>query len=219
MTTVPVSAIDGYALWADTWDTTPSPIVALEQRALLPRIDQLHPRHAIDIGCGTGRWTARLGALGFDASAAMLAVAARKPGLRGRLAVADATALPIATRSADTVLCALTLAHIRDQSAALREFSRILEPGGTLVITDFHPEAAAQGWRRTFRRDGRVYELENYPYGLDLVRDIAGLQLDEWSEAYIDEPERHLFERAGKLDLFEAACRTPAILMARCTRL
>jgi SAM-dependent methyltransferase len=216
---IPVSAAEGYALWADTWDATPSPIVALEQRALLPSITHLHPRRAIDIGCGTGRWTSRLTALGFDASAAMLAIAARKPGLRGRLAVADAAALPIATRSSDVVLCALTLAHIRDQAAALREFSRILQPGGTLLLTDFHPAAAAQGWRRTFRRDGIVYELENYPYGLDLLRNTAGLRLDEWSEASIAEPERHLFEQAGKPQLFESACRTPSVLMARCTRL
>ena len=36
MTAIPVSAREGYALWAETWDATPSPIVALEHRALLP---------------------------------------------------------------------------------------------------------------------------------------------------------------------------------------
>lgn len=216
---IPISAAEGYALWADTWDATPSPVVALEQRALLPWMARLHPRRAIDIGCGTGRWASHLSALGFDASPAMLAVAARKPSLRGRLAVADATALPIASHSSDLILCALTFGHIRNQSAALAEFSRILAPGGTLLITDFHPAAAAQGWRRTFRHDGVVYELENYPYSLDLFRDIAGLRLDEWSEASIAEPERPLFEQAGKPDLFEAACRTPAVLLTRCIRL
>ena len=34
-----VSAVAGYELWADTWDATPSPIVALEHRLLLPWID------------------------------------------------------------------------------------------------------------------------------------------------------------------------------------
>src|SRR5258708_3980954 len=78
MGAIPVSAREGYALWADTWDATPSPIVALERRALLPWILGLHPRRAIDVGCGTGRWTERLSAIGVDDSPAMLAIAAGK---------------------------------------------------------------------------------------------------------------------------------------------
>jgi malonyl-CoA O-methyltransferase len=217
VTAIPISAAEGYGLWADTWDSTPSPIVAVEERALSPWIAKLDPRRMIDVGCGTGRWTSGL-ALGFDLSPAMLSVAAKKPGLRGRLAAADATMLPVATRSADLVVCALTLAHIRNQSAALAEFARVLAPGGTLLITDFHPEAAARGWRRTFRRDGLVYELENYPYGPDFLRRTAGFILQEWKEAFIGDAERHLFDEAGKPELFEAACGTPAVLIARCSR-
>jgi ubiquinone/menaquinone biosynthesis C-methylase UbiE len=219
MGAIRVSAREGYALWADTWDTTPSPIVALEHRALLPWIAHLRPRRAIDVGCGTGRWTERLSAIGVDASPAMLAVAAMKPALRGRLAVADATALPIASSTADLVLCALTLGHVGDQAAAMREFARILGPVGTLVLTDFHPAAASQGWRRTFRRDGHVYELENHAYTLDQLRDAAAdLELVEWAEATIGEPERALFDTAGKAELFAAACRTPAVLLTRWIR-
>jgi malonyl-CoA O-methyltransferase len=219
MGAIRVSAREGYALWADTWDSTPSPIVALERRILLPWIACLSPRRAIDVGCGTGRWTTRLSAIGVDASPAMLAVASGKPGLRGRLAVADATALPIASGSADLVLCALTLGHVHDPIAALREFARILAPGGMLLLTDFHPAAAAHGWRRTFRRDGHVYELENHAYTLDQLRDAAaGLELAECVDAAIGEPERALFDAAGKPELFVAACRTPAVLLTRWVR-
>jgi malonyl-CoA O-methyltransferase len=218
MGAVLVSAREGYALWADTWDATPSPIVALEHRALLPWISRLRPRRAVDIGCGTGRWTARLSAIGVDASPAMLAVAAGKPGLRGRLTVADATALPIASRAADLVLCALTLGHVRNQPAAMREFGRILAPGGTLLLTDFHPAAAALGWRRTFRREGHVYELENHAYTVDQLRGAADLELAESAEATIGAPERELFDTAGKPELFAAACRTPAVLLTRWIR-
>ena len=220
MGAIRVSAREGYALWADTWDATPSPIVALEQRSLLPLMASLRFRLAIDVGCGTGRWTARLSAIGVDASPAMLAVAAAKPGLRGRLVVADATALPIASGAADLVLCALTLGHIRDQAAAMQEFSRILAPGGTLLLTDFHPAATARGWRRTFRRDGHVYELENHAYTLDRLRDAAkGLELAECAEATIGEPERALFDTAGKPELYAAASRTPAVLLTRWRRI
>jgi malonyl-CoA O-methyltransferase len=212
---IPIGAAEGYRLWADTWDATPSPIVAVEERALLPWIAALRPRRVVDVGCGTGRWTARLNALGVDASPAMLAVAGRKRGLRGRLAVADATALPMATACCDVVLCALTLGHIRDRAAALRELARILEPGGMLIVTDFHPSAAAQGWRRTFRYEGRVYELENYPYVLDSAQ---GFELQESLEAAIGEPERELFERAGRPELFAAATGVPAVMLTRWKR-
>jgi len=216
---ISVSAVEGYRLWAETWESTPSPIAALEHRALLPWIEALTPRRAVDVGCGTGRWTARLSAIGVDCSPAMLAVAARKEGLRGRLAVAEAAALPVASASADLVLCALTFGHIRDQAGAMREFARVLEPGGTLILSDFHPSAAARGWRRTFQHDGRTYELENHPY---TVPELCGmsreLRLDRVEEASIDEPERELFERAGRPDLFEAACVTAAVLLTRWAR-
>jgi malonyl-CoA O-methyltransferase len=212
-----ISARAGYELWAADWDATPSPIVALERRMLLPWIERLHPRRALDIGCGTGRWTSPLNAIGLDASPAMLAVAAGKPGLRGRLAIADATALPIADGSADLALCALTLGHVADPAAAFAEFARVLQPGGTLLLTDFHPDATAQGWRRTFRHDGRVYELENHPYRIEDLRHPA-LALCERIDAAIGEPERALFDQAGRPELFEPATRTPAVLLTRWTR-
>ena len=212
---IAVSAAEGYQLWANTWDSTPSPIVAVEQRALLPWIAASRWRRAVDVGCGTGRWTARIHALGIDASSAMLAVAGAKPGLRGRLAVADAVALPVASSCCDLALCALTLGHIRNRAAALRELVRILEPGGTLMLTDFHPAAAAQGWRRTFRRDGQVYELENYPYSLEeLQQEAPELALRQRQEATIGEPERERFVRAGRPELFEAAARIPAVQLS-----
>jgi len=214
-----ISAAEGYRLWADTWDDTPSPIVALEGRALLPWISSLKPRRAIDVGCGTGRWTGRLGAIGVDASPSMLAVAAGKHGLRGRLAVGDAAALPVASGVADLVLCALTFGHIRDQAGAMREFARVLRPGGTLIVSDFHPDAAAGGWRRTFRHDGQVYELENYPYTVAQLCEMTQvLTLECVAAASIGEPERELFQRAGRPELFAAACETPGVLLTRWVR-
>ena len=64
----------------------------------------------------------------------MVARAARKPELAGRLAVADAAALPVASGAAELVICALTLGHLADPAPALLEFARVLEPGGTLLL-------------------------------------------------------------------------------------
>jgi len=217
MAAIRVSAREGYGLWADSWDSTQSPIVALEHRMLLPWIERTRTGRALDVGCGTGRWTGQLGAIGLDASREMLECARAKSGLRGRLAVADATALPIADGAADLVLCALTLGHIRDQGAAMREFARILAPAGTLLLTDLQPAAAAAGWRRTFRREGSVFELENHPYTVEGLH-CDGLVLEERVDAMIGDPERGLFDTAGRPKLFADACQIPAVLLTRWTR-
>jgi malonyl-CoA O-methyltransferase len=217
--TIPLSAREGYALWAETWDQSGSPIVALEERHLSPWLEALSPRCVVDIGCGTGRWTSRLGAFGVDGSAAMLAVAGTKPGLRGRLLVGDAALVPIASGIADLVLCTLTLGHVANWAPALLELARILAPGGTLILTDFHPAAAAHGWRRTFRHGDRVYELENHPYSVSQLQAASdALVLEESVDASFGRAERELFMRAGREDRFEAACAIPAVLLTRWTR-
>lgn len=101
----------------------------------------------------------------------------------------------------------------------MREFARILRPGGVLLLSDFHPDAAARGWRRTFRRDGEVYELENHPYTVGQLREMAReLALAGVADAFVGEPERELFHRAERPELFEAARAIPAVLLTRWVR-
>lgn len=49
--------------------------------------------------------------------------------------VGDITAIPVADGYFDCVLCAEVLEHLPEPQAALKEFSRIVKPGGTLVLT------------------------------------------------------------------------------------
>jgi ubiquinone/menaquinone biosynthesis C-methylase UbiE len=114
------------------------PVAAIEAVvAGLPR-----PLRAVDAGCGTGISTRALAAwcdhvIGIDPNADMLAQARRAepaaaPGPGAfRLAAAEATGLP--DESADLVHCAQSF-HWFDERAALREFFRILRPGGRLAI-------------------------------------------------------------------------------------
>jgi SAM-dependent methyltransferase len=39
----------------------------------------------------------------------------------------------------DLVLCALAIEYVHDRVAALREFRRVLRPGGALVLSRLHP--------------------------------------------------------------------------------
>jgi demethylmenaquinone methyltransferase/2-methoxy-6-polyprenyl-1,4-benzoquinol methylase len=119
----------------------------------------------LDVACGTGDLTeafARGGAasvIGVDFTQQMLDVAEHK---RGRLPSAladligyrsgDAQNLPIADQSVDIVSIAFGLRNIADPARAVREFRRVLRPGGRLVILEF-----AQPRRRLVRWFNTLY--------------------------------------------------------------
>ncbi len=49
--------------------------------------------------------------------------------------ISDITAIPKEDASFDAILCTEVLEHIPDPNAALKEFKRLLRPGGTLILT------------------------------------------------------------------------------------
>ena len=99
----------------------------------------------LDAGCGSGAHAAALmagGAIvtGIDESSGMLALARERLGGDAALLEADlAMPLPFADGAFDRVLAALVLHYIEDWSQPLREFRRVLVPGGKLVISTHHP--------------------------------------------------------------------------------
>jgi ubiquinone/menaquinone biosynthesis C-methylase UbiE len=49
--------------------------------------------------------------------------------------VSNITSIPVPEASFDAVLCSEVLEHIPDPLAAIKEFSRVLKPGGILILT------------------------------------------------------------------------------------
>src|SRR4051812_30193751 len=94
---------------APTYDSTPNPLLGLEERILAPLIPDLNGLTVADVGAGTGRWLRRVqaeNAIAIDTSIAMLA---RAPHQR---VIADARGLPFRDASIDVVLCTFTIGYV-----------------------------------------------------------------------------------------------------------
>ncbi|MBI2166605.1 MAG: class I SAM-dependent methyltransferase [Chloroflexi bacterium] len=132
-----------------------------------------HYRWAVDVGTGVG-FTAFAVApycdlvLATDSAPGMLEEARREAARRKvgnvGLAVAVAEALPFAPGSLPLVTCRTAAHHFRDLEAAVREWYRALEPGGTLLLADTvtpeDPETARWMNDVELRRDPtHVYDL------------------------------------------------------------
>jgi len=98
---------------------------------------------ALDIGCGPGNVTAALAnaagpdglALGIDLSVPMLVRAVRaKSGPRVGYLRADAQRLPLRDNTVNAAVSIATLQPIPEPHAALTEITRVLRPGGRLVV-------------------------------------------------------------------------------------
>jgi ubiquinone/menaquinone biosynthesis C-methylase UbiE len=107
-------------------------------------------RPALDVGCGTGRWTweavaAGQRAVGLDPSPGMLARArSRLPGtelVRGR-----AESLPFAGGRFGAVLCVYVIHHLDDPARFVTEAARVLAQGGTLSVAALAPHDAKDTW-------------------------------------------------------------------------
>lgn len=224
---VRLSAAEGYRLWSRTYDREPNPLIALEFRTLAPRLEGILGKAFLDVACGTGRWmmaAASRGAIvwGHDVCREMLAVAAAKPGLAGRLIEADSRNLPIRDESADLVICSFSIGYIRPLHPVFCELFRVTKRGGTVLVSDLHPGARQSGWRRSFRSESRVFEIESFPYTaseLIAAGKSAGMRLRRILEPPLGEPELKLVRDAGKAELLDQVSAVPAVLILEWERI
>lgn len=159
-----VSALEGYDLWSETYDSTLNPVVAMDSRHTIELLSAKEGELILDAGCGTGRHLKRLLAagtlpIGIDFSYGMLK-AARRNCPRAALALANLEhPLPFQSASYDSVLCSLIGEHLSELPALSREFHRVLKPGGRMVFSVYHPEMAAAGIEANFEKEGVEYRL------------------------------------------------------------
>lgn len=123
-----------------------------------------HDDVVVDVACGTGDLTQEFArtpsaaVVGIDFTRQMLDVAERKrASLPARIAgkitymEGDAQSLPLADGVCDVVSIAFGIRNLADPALALREFHRVLRPGGRLIVLEFdRPASAPARWLTDF---------------------------------------------------------------------
>ncbi len=167
------------------------------ETALLSLVGNRPFQTMLDLGTGTGRLLELFASLyrrgvGIDMSREMLAVARAnldKAGVaHAQVRQGDIYAPPVERDSFDLVTMHQVLHYLDEPGVAIREASRLLRPGGRLIIVDFAPHALE------FLRDEHAH----------LRLGFSDRQIADWfAESGIDVEETRQFEptpgSAGKL--------------------
>ena len=118
------------------------------QRVRRSALDVLRPapgQRLLDAGCGTGDVSRRLAAevgpdgevVALDYSSVTIAAARRRhDGSRVHYRTGDVAALDLPDDSLDGVWCERVLQHVADADRVLREFRRVVRPGGRICLID-----------------------------------------------------------------------------------
>jgi ubiquinone/menaquinone biosynthesis C-methylase UbiE len=146
---LPVARRAFFDLWSRFYDVPLAQwaIYRPVHEAVLAELSLRPVRRLLDVGCGTGILTARAVravdglVCGFDLSLGMLEQATRRrdgPWVQG-----DAVKLPVRTGTVDVVLSTEAFHWFSDHDAVLREFRRVLVPGGRVIVAVVNPRSAA----------------------------------------------------------------------------
>jgi len=147
ITPIPFVAETGFGLWfldTDTW------YVHVLTRALNDLQRMMEPGRTfadiLDLGCGRGKSTRLLDErfqpktiVSLEPDAKLLRAAASTTAqCKSKITLlhASATAIPVPDASFDLLFCHQTFHHIADQESAIREFYRVLRPGGVLLFAE-----------------------------------------------------------------------------------
>ena len=111
---------------------------------------QVDSREMLELGCGTGHWTAFFSEKGFrvtavDQSPAMLEQARKRVIPEVQWVDADAAHLPFSDGKFELITAITLFEFVEDRNALLSEIGRLLKPGGFLIV----------GWLNSLSEIGR----------------------------------------------------------------
>jgi ubiquinone/menaquinone biosynthesis C-methylase UbiE len=165
-----------YERWAPLYPPTAhNPLMRAEQQAMVEHWPPVAGKRALDLACGTGRY-ARL--LAEAEAAQVVAMDFCVPMLRqvsaGARVCGSMMQLPFAGQAFDVVISGLALGHAANVHSWMAEAARVLKSGGSLLYSDFHPEAARVGLTRSFKDEQNdTCTVPHRCYGVALQQEAA----------------------------------------------
>ena len=228
-TSTPVQHIgtqEAYDQWASVYDSDGNMLQSIdddELNTLLPSIlDQVAATSSpstsvLDLGCGTGRNTARLlsypwpaakkiAVTGLDFSAGMLALARTKlapladSNTRTTLRLEQCDPFPntnnfspasIGITRQDLIICTLVLEHI-PLATFFRTLTSLLVPGGIALVTNMHSEMGSRSQAGFVNSEGVKVRGESFVYSLAETVDAAtraGFELVQARERKVEQSD------------------------------
>jgi SAM-dependent methyltransferase len=140
--------------------------------ALVPALGLPERGRTLELGCGGGTYVRLLAGLGYrtvglDYSVPSLQRAmAADPGRKGMYLAGEAYDLPFPTAAFDLVVSIGVLQALSEPARAIMEMSRVLRPGGALVVEALNARGAvALAHRAVARLSGWPTRVRAYPPG------------------------------------------------------
>jgi ubiquinone/menaquinone biosynthesis C-methylase UbiE len=216
------ATLAAYARWAPLYPPhAHNPLMRVEQQAMLDLWPAITGKCVLDLASGSGRYS-RL--LAEREASNVIAADFCVPMLRQASVIlrvcASMMQLPFASESFDVVVSGLALGHASSVELWMMEVARVLRTGGTLIYSDFHPEAARMGLTRSFKDENdvtctvphRFYD----PLSQQSAARAAGLTVEVVREVRVGVELREAFPKSE--DFYERWHGLPIVLVVKASK-
>jgi SAM-dependent methyltransferase len=208
-----------YERWAPIYPPVAhNPLMRVEQHAMLEAWPDVARRRVLDLACGSGRYSRLLLESG---AAEVVSLDFCMPMLRqvatSYRVCASMMRLPFRQGAFDAVVSGLALGHATGVGPWMEEVAHVLRAGGTLLYSDFHPDAARAGLTRSFK-DGKdasctvPHQLYSVAAQLEAAA-AAGLRIELVREVRVGLELREPF--AGSESFYRDWHGLPIVLVVR----